>query len=357
MSHPTFDIQGGLTTFSGAGTFYPGENLTFTFENGTDPLETIWLAIYNELANYTGPLATGGDFYNYFVLGLLPDSFDPTTIVPPTFSGGPSEAPTNWTGSSYGAFPEDPSIAQADLGILHGGLVTGYFYEDISTGVLSLPSFDAIPETIGDYTDAVSDFIRNASAAGLERVVIDLQRNPGGAILLPYIIFKSFFPDLMPFGGSRRRSFELANVLGSAVSDYWASLNETDPYESFLKAELAADEWVIETRINAATGKNFTSWTEYQGPVNHNGDTFSLTERYDLANKVFASVRIDGFNQSSRLCLFLTQRTRPPSTNGTQSCIYPTKPLGPSQSVRGSRSKSSFLQTDFAHPPAPSSSK
>jgi hypothetical protein len=48
MSNPNLDVQGGLTTFSGGGTFYPGENLTFTLEDGTE-YETIWVAIYNEL--------------------------------------------------------------------------------------------------------------------------------------------------------------------------------------------------------------------------------------------------------------------------------------------------------------------
>ncbi|RYF39279.1 MAG: hypothetical protein EOO38_23525, partial [Cytophagaceae bacterium] len=202
MSSPTLDIHGGLTTLSGAGTFYPGDNLTYTFENGTT-LDTFWLAIYNEAANYTGPLTTGGDFYNYFVLGLLPASFDPTTIVPPSYSGELVEGPTNWTKASYGAFPDDPVVAQADLGVLGGGLVTGYIYEDISTGVLSLPSFDAIPQTIGNYTVAVNQFIAGASKSNMTRIIIDLQRNPGGATLLAYTTFKAFFPDISPFAGSR----------------------------------------------------------------------------------------------------------------------------------------------------------
>jgi hypothetical protein len=126
-SNPTFDIQGGLTTFSGAGTSYPGDKLTYTFENGTS-LDTVWLAIYNEVANYTGPLTTGGDFYNYFVLGLLPASFDPTTIIPPTFSDDTTNVSTSWNEGSYGAFPEHVDILQRNLGVLRGGLVTGYLY-------------------------------------------------------------------------------------------------------------------------------------------------------------------------------------------------------------------------------------
>ncbi|KAF2795817.1 hypothetical protein K505DRAFT_301442 [Melanomma pulvis-pyrius CBS 109.77] len=292
MSSPALDIQGGLTTFSGGGTFYPGENLTVTFENGTDPLDTIWIAIYNELANFTGPLTTGGDFYNYFVLGELPASFDPTKIVAPTFTD-PSEPPADWNNASYGAYPVNPDIAQPDLGVTHGGVVTGYFYEEISTGVLSLPTFDIVPDSIGNFSDAVSFFISNASSKGLKNVVIDLQRNPGGATLLAYTTFKNFFPDLSPFGGSRRRSFPMGNALGSAITNFWDLLDENDPDQLIFKQEIAASEWVITDRLNAATGNNFTSWAEYSGPINENGDSFSLTEQYDLANVVFDQAAFD----------------------------------------------------------------
>lgn len=298
MSHPNLDIQGGLTTFSGSGTFYPGDNLTFTFENGTSH-KTIWVAIYNDYPNATGPLTTGGDFYNYFVLGLLPASFDyqdptdatnTTEDITGTALDTSEGAPGNWSKASYGAFPEAPDVVQADLGVLNSGLVTGYFYDDISTGVLSLPSFDAIPVTIGNYSDTVGQFIRNASAAGLEKIVIDLQRNSGGTPLLAYTIFKALFPDLTPFAGSRRRSFELANVLGSARTEWWQSLNESDALDNYNKVDAAANDWVITDKLNANTGRNFSSWTEYQGPVSDKDDTFSLTERYDLANPTFDTV-------------------------------------------------------------------
>lgn len=289
MSHPTLDIQGGLTSFSGGGTFYPGDVLTFTFENNTQPLETSWVAIYSELANHTGPLATGGDFYNYFVLGLLPESFDPSLIIPPAFSDEAVAPTTNWSIDSYGAFPSDPVIAQADLGVMNGGVVTGYFLEDISTGVLSLPTFDIQPDTTDEFNDAVLDFINNASAQGLQRIVIDVQHNSGGVTLLAYTIFKTFFPELIPYGGSRRRIHPLAHAIGSSISEYWSKLDD-DGEKKLLKEELAADEWVVLPRLNAATGRTFTDWAEYEGPVNDNNDTFSLTERYDLANEIFDEV-------------------------------------------------------------------
>jgi hypothetical protein len=179
------------------------------------------------------------------------------------------------------------------LGVLHGGIVTGYVFEDISTGILSLPTFDVVPQTIANYTQAIVDFGINATSRSVTNVIIDLQRNTGGATLLAYTIFKLFFPDLLPFGGSRRRSFDMANTMGSSISNLYEFLDESDPEQLVYKQEIAANEWVITNRLNADTGKNFTSWNEYQGPLNTNGDFFSLTEQYDLANVVFDQAAFD----------------------------------------------------------------
>ena len=292
MSSPVLDIQSGQTVWAGAATFFPGENLTVNFENYTATDDstfwaTEWDAAYHEFANFTGPLTTGGDFYNYFVLGNVPDSFDPDRIIDPDFSAEAEAAPGNWTEASFGAYPENPDVAQFDLGPDTSGYVSGYFFDDISTGVLSLPSFSASDDSVGNYSRAIREFIVGASEAGLENVIIDLQRNQGGLTLLAYTTFKVFFPDLLPFGGSQRRITPLANALGSATTKFWESLDESDPDELELKYELGADNWLITNRINAGTGKNFSSWEEYATAVNVDGDTFSKTEQYDLANKVF----------------------------------------------------------------------
>jgi len=148
-----------------------------------------------------------------------------------------------------------------------------------------LQCFFSLSDSTGDYIQTINDFIGNASVAGLQKVVIDLQQNSGGTVFLPFTIFKSFFPDLTPFAGSRRRSFPLANVIGTTISDYWESLDD-----EWLKNYLLADEWVINAKLNAATGRNFSGWPEYQGPIEANGDAFTLTERYDLANENFDAV-------------------------------------------------------------------
>lgn len=57
FSSPALDIQGDISILDGYLTFYPGDELSVTFENGTT-IDTYWLAIYNE-PYPTGPLTTG----------------------------------------------------------------------------------------------------------------------------------------------------------------------------------------------------------------------------------------------------------------------------------------------------------
>ena len=199
------------------------------------------------------------------------------------------------------AYPEVADVVQADLSISGGGAITGYFLQDISTGVLSIPGFDALGDSIEEFSEAVRSFVGNASDKDISKVVIDLQRNSGGAVLLALDTFKVFFPDLVPFGGSRRRIHPMANTLGNAWTDFWESLLDDDVDERAFKESEAANEWVITDRINAATGKNFTSWDEYANGPTYNGDKFSLIERYDLANPVFDAAAFDQFIPTSFL--------------------------------------------------------
>jgi hypothetical protein len=180
----------------------------------------------------------------------------------------------SWYDDSYGAYP-NPDVYQEDLSIAGSGVVTGYLLHDISTAVLSLPTFQQSGWSVGNFSLAVQETIGNGTAANLSRIIIDLQQNTGGTIELVFSTFKRFFPDLDPFAGSRRRSHELANVLGEALTGYWDNLTTDDADYSIY----AANEWVITDRLNAATGRNFTSWSEYFGPIVDHGDLFSLTVR------------------------------------------------------------------------------
>ena len=87
------------------------------------------------------------------------------------------------------AYPQKPDVVQANLG--SGGYLTGYFFSEQSLAVLSLPSFDMGGVNAQTFSASVSDFISNATAAGLQHVLIDVQSNGGGDSLLSTELFKT----------------------------------------------------------------------------------------------------------------------------------------------------------------------
>lgn len=241
LNSPAKDVQGYLSVLQRL-PLYPGKDLKFQFGNGTS-LETIWLALYAETAP-TGPLTTPGDFFNYFVLGLIPADFDPehpTPWWPAEYNISAEDEDTllveepridcssqaglveNWCNATNGqvqAYPNDPIVVQKDLSISGTGAISGYILDDISTGVLSIPSFYQDGLSVRYFFNAIDEFIGNATNRSTRRVVIDLQQNSGGLVLLALTTFQQFFPTLHPYTGSRIRSHKLADILGTAYTEW-----------------------------------------------------------------------------------------------------------------------------------------
>ena len=198
MSSPAGDVQGLYSTFEGNTIFYPGENITFNFENGSTTGSLPWLALYSPLIADSPPsLATGQDLYDYFVLGQDPasDSSAATSSLGPaaastaaTTTGSADATPSNWAYPP--AYPNDPVVSQPNLGLVDGGVVSGYFLNDGVTAILSIPSFDVTAEAVTSFSSTVSDFLQKSKAAGRTRIIIDLQRNDGGSDLLAIDAFK-----------------------------------------------------------------------------------------------------------------------------------------------------------------------
>ena len=273
---PALSIQGVGSIWDSHVRFYPGDEIELVMEDGTEYLD-YWLALWKEPYT-TGPLTTGGDFYNYFVLGLLPASYEPSEdffnpAYTPDGASGPTVAPEySWRKVSNGAYP-DPNVRQEGLAVLEDGIVSGYHLPDVDAAVLSIPSFGQSGDAIAEFSGAVSHAISNATNANVTRIVIDLQQNTGGTVELAFSTFKRFFPNADPFAGSRRRNHLLGSIIGEAYTKYFNRLTSDDStYKNFL-----ADEWVVTSRLNAATDQNFSSWAEFSGPVQSNSDSFSLT--------------------------------------------------------------------------------
>jgi hypothetical protein len=304
MDSPARDILGDLSTFQ-SGILYPGDSLNFTFKD-QEPIDTYWLSIYLDRED-TGPLATGGDFYNVFVLGLLPESYNATDKWWPTYpadnstsdsnstettSYNCSSASQNWCTASRGAFPDHPSIAQQYLSVEGNGVVTGYIYDDISTGVLSMPSFAQVGNSTEYFQNAVDEFIGNATQRNMSHIIIDLQQNSGGTVYLAFEVFKRFFATIDPYAASRIRSHHLADVLGSTYTEWWDELEKhlTDDVKASNYETYASSEWVVSNRINTLTQTNFTSWDQYSspaGPIIDHNDKFSIPQRYNLSDEIF----------------------------------------------------------------------
>ncbi|KAL8992292.1 MAG: hypothetical protein Q9169_007213 [Polycauliona sp. 2 TL-2023] len=342
MSSPATDIQGLLSPWEGNTPFWPGNDLSFAFENGTEPLQLPWLATYS-LPEGTPPIISGDAFYRVFVLG---DFSDPAQLVESTAEEDPLSTDTaaaessasasstlasavtasadpsaestavvtataqeeedvveeeepQPTGWEYFPYPPNPVTVQPNLGF--GGVVTGYFLNDDVTAVLSIPSFGLSSEAILSFSDSVGEFIRKSKEAGKERMIIDLQRNGGGGTLLATDIFKQFFPTIDPFGGSRLRAHDAANVLGNTFSASFASRrsNSTDA------DQFAGTIWTAQGYINAETGRNFSSWAELYGPHEYNGDMFTTTQRNNLSSAVFSEategIVVSGFANRTEL--------------------------------------------------------
>ncbi|TVY36957.1 Peptidase S41 family protein [Lachnellula subtilissima] len=296
MTSPAQDIQSIFSTWGGNSMFYPGDELTFLLENGTR-ITTNWLAVYTYPSS-TGALETGGDFYNFFVLGWYPASYDPNATESSTAAPTATEtdsatstadetAAASTTAASWDndAYP-DPDIAQADLGTFGTGFVSGYFLRQSSVAVLSLPSFQEPGFAVGSFSDTVTRFLNASKAAGMQKVVIDVQQNYGGDVFLAVDTYKQFFPTQEPFGGSRMRATDPTNAMGDAITGYWETLDDSfDDYYDFYD-----DEWMALTRNNADTNDNFTSWAEFYGPHVFNGDSFTTTQRYNFSDNVFSTI-------------------------------------------------------------------
>lgn len=209
-------IQDLYSVFESSILLYPGESITITLENGTQLGPEPWVASFNSIGP-TGPLATGGDFFNLFVLGFYPESFDPNARDPcdptlgadisaetstiakssaaPTRTDSTSASPsaTSWPDSSY----PSADFSQPDLYPEGSGFLTGYFLKDISTAVLSIPAFEMLGNDTKTFSDTVGSFLNASHAAGMQKVLIDLQHNLGGDVLLAIDTFKHVRPSLL----------------------------------------------------------------------------------------------------------------------------------------------------------------
>lgn len=123
-------------------------------------------------------------------------------------------------------------------------------------------------EALNTAQTMVDQFLNQSLERGVEKIVIDLQHNWGGEVLLAFDMFRRFFPNIEPFGGSRMRAMEPTNIMGEVLTQL-----VSNNYSEY--SDLVAHEWVSTARIDSETNETFTSWQEFYGPHAYNGDQFT----------------------------------------------------------------------------------
>lgn len=220
MYNPVQDILDIYDVFTLNAPFHWGDSLNYTLKNGS-VVSTYWTALYTN-ADFTGPLTTGGDYYNYFVMGLVPALYDEVDTPCPWVTDLPSDqcpgyiidnsssvAIESWFNVTNHAFPDNPIISQPDLAYgAGGGIVTGYILGDTSVGVLSIPSFDELGWDIGNFSSAVQNFTDEAQKENITKIIIDLQGNTGGLVELAFTTFSQFFPQYSMLSFCRKSAEE-----------------------------------------------------------------------------------------------------------------------------------------------------
>ena len=319
MSNPAGDVLTLLSAFEGSTIFYPGASISFAFENGTTHDDLPWLAGYTDNVDPGTPaLSSGQDLYDYFVLGIEPtdipaaaatstlaaavpsstdSSSNDTSTNTPTPTPSASATPSSW---SYAPFPSNPVVAQPNLDLDNGGVITGYFLNDGVTAVLSIPSFEVTGEAVVSFSTTIGDFISRTKAAGLTRIIIDLQRNRGGSDILAVDAFKQFFPSIDALNAGRLRANGFADALGNTFTTYY---NTQQMNQSFYEA-MSADVWVASVYLNAATDVNFTSWPEFFGPHPDHGDLFTTVQRNNFSSAIFDENASDDSDISSGIVIY-----------------------------------------------------
>ena len=81
------------------------------------------------------------------------------------------------------------------------------------------------------------------------------------------------------------RSHSTANVLGETLTAWFQAMTHNTSVEEYEMG--VASEWVVTDRLNAESKRNFSSWAEFYGPRYLHEDMFSLTEQYNMSDRVF----------------------------------------------------------------------
>lgn len=165
--------------------------MNLTFANGTSQVAPIFATRkFRNDSDYE--IRDAQDFYKV-VVAPLPVDLSPPTILNSSkilrITGMRCSTKRFMTHGDAGEFPypSDP-VVNRDRYVSE---ISGYFMNNTSTAVPSITSFEADEgRTALAFQKTVAEFLAKSKQAGMNKLVVDLQGNPGGLGLLGTDVFK-----------------------------------------------------------------------------------------------------------------------------------------------------------------------
>ncbi|KAH8892211.1 hypothetical protein GQ53DRAFT_864062 [Thozetella sp. PMI_491] len=238
-----FFAKGGRTRF-----IYPGPITTFTLANGTI------ITVQNKAvitANLTGVI-DGPSYYAKFCNpnGMMAAGSASSNATVTKRVAARSTAP------AISGYPSPVAITNDTVASCY--YLQGEGYDNIV--VIAL--LDMFADSFAEFQAVVQECIAEAVDAGKTKLIVDLQANGGGYLMLGYDFFRQLFPTIVEDGLSRWK--ESAGFLAAAQVD------------SDLVAAL--DPW---TSRNSSLIKSWETWYNYQYDYNMTGQPFlSFEEKF-----------------------------------------------------------------------------
>ncbi|QPH04751.1 hypothetical protein C2857_002008 [Epichloe festucae Fl1] len=276
--------RGNFVAGGRSSVFYHGPTTSLTFANGT----TVELENLAEVVGNMTDVVDGPTMYKKF---CSPVPMNATTAAVPN----PAAA-----NSSLIGYPK-PVIATQD------GTITGYYLsgEGLNhVAVIALTSF--APKSFAEFQAVTSDFLREASAAGKKKLVIDFQNNPGGYILLGYDFFRQLFPKTVQDGNSRWKQSKSFASLARVVSDAVKNVNPaTETDHDLLQAYMSVGNYRYDLNL---TDENFATFADKFAPRVYKNTEYTALMRWNVSdplttiNKTFGiGIHISGYGPRTNL--------------------------------------------------------
>jgi hypothetical protein len=247
ISNGGYFAQGGRPSI-----VYPGENTTYTFQNGTTVTHTNVALLRLDFVG-----ATDNGYFSARAAG----------------SGSSLQTPV--------AFPHDSAgypvpVVSSNDSTIAGYYLTGDKLQDVA--VLSVLSFE--PASVVEFQAVAQTFFANAKRDGKTKLIIDLSANNGGYILSGYDLFRQLFPQTEQVGYTRyRENAILSSLVNASKKLFPSNYNPKNATGNQITAYEQSWNYLYDLNI---TGQHFPSVESKFGPHPYKGSNFSALQSWDL---------------------------------------------------------------------------